>query len=242
MTTDEFREEFDLLYNNLTSNSAPPLDDYERSVLLTQAQDRLVTIYYDAIRSTTRDGFESNEVRRRELAPLVKTAINVSPNVDTTRQLNETSRFFDLASDVRYIVYEQATLSSTDVCLNNKTASITPVKHDEYSYIIKNPFKKPNKSNVLRLDIEGVNEIELIAPDNSFVTKYQYRYLSNPQPIILSDLTGGLTINGSTTEATCQLAESAHRKVLDLAVQMALEAVGNPRLQSKISVDNKTEY
>lgn len=35
MTLEEFSNEFDILYNNITSNQAPPLDEYEKSVLLT---------------------------------------------------------------------------------------------------------------------------------------------------------------------------------------------------------------
>ncbi len=33
----EFSSEFDVLYNNITSNQAPGLDDYEKSVFLTKA-------------------------------------------------------------------------------------------------------------------------------------------------------------------------------------------------------------
>jgi len=37
MTTGEFSNEFDLLYNNIMSNSAPGLNEYEKSVFLTKA-------------------------------------------------------------------------------------------------------------------------------------------------------------------------------------------------------------
>lgn len=32
MTTQEFSSEFDILYNNIMSNAAPGLDEYEKSV------------------------------------------------------------------------------------------------------------------------------------------------------------------------------------------------------------------
>ena len=38
MTTQEFSNEFDILYNNIMSNSAPGLNEYEKSIFLTQAQ------------------------------------------------------------------------------------------------------------------------------------------------------------------------------------------------------------
>jgi hypothetical protein len=37
MTNQEFINEFDILYNNIMSNQAPGLDEYEKSVYLTLA-------------------------------------------------------------------------------------------------------------------------------------------------------------------------------------------------------------
>ena len=37
MTIQEFSSEFDVQYNNIASNAAPGLDEYEKSVLLTRA-------------------------------------------------------------------------------------------------------------------------------------------------------------------------------------------------------------
>jgi hypothetical protein len=242
MTLSEFSEEFDLLYNNLTSNSAPPLDEYEKSVLLTQAQERLVRSYYDAFKNATNEGFEANEERTRELATIVKNVISTSPVTDAARALKTNSRFFALATDVMYLIFEEATLSSLDLCLNGKICSIKAVKHDEYRYLINNPFKKPSESTVFKLNVSPTSVIELIADENATVAKYQYRYLKYPSPIVLGTLTGGLTINGITAATLPELPQSTHRKILDLAVQIALEAVGNPRLQSKLAIDNKKEY
>ena len=44
MTNEEFSNEFDVLYNSITSNQAPGLDEYEKSVFLTKAQSQLVKI------------------------------------------------------------------------------------------------------------------------------------------------------------------------------------------------------
>lgn len=47
MTNEEFSNEFDVLYNNITSNQAPGLDEYEKSVFLTKAQDEIVKAYFN---------------------------------------------------------------------------------------------------------------------------------------------------------------------------------------------------
>ena len=45
MTTQEFSNEFDVLYNNIMSNQAPGLDEYEKSVFLTKAQNEILKNY-----------------------------------------------------------------------------------------------------------------------------------------------------------------------------------------------------
>ena len=82
MITEEFSNEFDILYNNISSNQAPGLDEYEKSVFLTQAQEALVI---DLYRGTLGDSFESTEEVTRYLNSLVKSAgpYEVSTSIDT---------------------------------------------------------------------------------------------------------------------------------------------------------------
>ena len=47
MTTQEFSNEFEVLYNNIMSNQAPGLDEYEKSIFLTKAQEELVRDYFN---------------------------------------------------------------------------------------------------------------------------------------------------------------------------------------------------
>lgn len=46
MINPEFSIEFDILYNNISSNKAPGLNEYEKSVFLTKAQEQIVTELY----------------------------------------------------------------------------------------------------------------------------------------------------------------------------------------------------
>ena len=46
MTPKEFSNEFDLLYNNISSNAAPGLNEYEKSLFLTQAQEDFIIGVY----------------------------------------------------------------------------------------------------------------------------------------------------------------------------------------------------
>ena len=57
MTVKEFSSEFDVLYNSITSNQAPSLDEYEKSVFLTKAQEELVRTYFNKNLNKIQEGF-----------------------------------------------------------------------------------------------------------------------------------------------------------------------------------------
>ena len=56
MTNSEFSNEFDILYNNIMSNQAPGLDEYEKSVFLTKAQDEIVKSYFSPTGNKAMEG------------------------------------------------------------------------------------------------------------------------------------------------------------------------------------------
>jgi hypothetical protein len=51
MTLDELNIEFDILYNNVSSNQAPGLSKYEKSFFLTLAQDQILKSYFDPVKN-----------------------------------------------------------------------------------------------------------------------------------------------------------------------------------------------
>lgn len=72
MTNLEFSNEFDVLYNNITSNQAPGLDEYEKSVFLTKAQDEIVKAYFNPKTNKVQEGFDGNEKRQIDFSTIMK--------------------------------------------------------------------------------------------------------------------------------------------------------------------------
>jgi hypothetical protein len=217
MINQEFSIEFDILYNNISSNKAPGLNEYEKSVFLTKAQEQIVTELYSG-RNTTYNSFEETEEQRRYLNTLVKTKActkhkNTIQNPFETVSNNST--LFDLPNDVLFITYESARV-------NSKEVDVHPVSQDELSKTLKNPFRGPSNNRVLRLDI-GDNIVELISVKD--VSSYKIRYIRKPNPIILTDLEDDLSINGISEESECELDSSLHRTILDRAVALALQTM-----------------
>lgn len=74
MTNLELSNEFDVLYNNITSNQAPGLDEYEKSVFLTKAQDEIVKAYFNPKTNKVHEGFDGNEKRQIDFSMIMRSA------------------------------------------------------------------------------------------------------------------------------------------------------------------------
>jgi hypothetical protein len=239
MNLTEFKNEFDILYDSVTSNAAPPLDDYEVSVFLTQGQERFVQSIYNPLLNKYQVGFDRNEDNKRSLANLISTGINNTPKIYPNEAINQNSLFFELEDDVMYLINERVKLSSSDICYKNKVVNVLPLAYDEYNLQLSNPFKKPNDKVAWRLDNKKINEkntVEILTADNTKASEYIYKYIKYPKPIIVGNISE--SINGLSVATECELDNSTHRDIVDKAVQIALEVMGNPRLQSKMNLDN----
>ena len=219
MTNPELENEFDILYNNITSNQAPGLDSYEKSVFLTLAEEKLSLSLYNG-KNEYLDSFEKTEELRRYLGTLVRTeTLTPEENVGDL-VLGDNSTVFTLPDKLWFITYEQARYdTNADTCISGKVARVVPITQDNIHRALKNPFRGPTSKKVLRLDI-GDNQVELISQYK--IAEYTVRYLEYISPIILTDLTSdGLSINGESTETECQFPEGLHRTILELAVNLA---------------------
>lgn len=234
MTLGEFSSEFDILYNNVLSGAAPGINNYEKSLFLTNAQEDLVKAYYSGNIQTLLPGFEQDEKKRRELGELVRShtstydpALNASIS---DRKINEKSIFFKIPSDVWFIVHESGTTYDDPCTDKGRYIKIYPVKHDYVNTQVKNPFRKPLKDSSWRLDLEayGASNIVEIVHFTIPLRKYFIRYIHEPSPIILTDfesdpeLSGmGLTIRGKNTTSNTELTHVDY-DILKLAVESAI--------------------
>ena len=246
MTVQEFSNEFDLLYDN-ASKGAPGLDLYEKSVFLTKAQDDIIKEVYSGY-TPSRVPFEGSEKRRRQLSELVRD-YRTETTLDgyVNEHIAEGTQFFGLPTDLMYILQERVTFTSVDKNINNSIVSVKPITHDEYNFQIDNPFKKPSKRTVWRLDLYRAGsgqQVEIIAFEE--IKEYHIRYIKRPRPIILTnfesddDLAGlGLTIDSENTAQTSELNEEIHRDILGRSIELAIMAARENNLINKIK-SNKT--
>ena len=225
MTTEEFSNEFDTLLNSYSAvgefrkvPSTIELDEYEKSIFLTKAQEEIVISMYNS-KNQFGDSFEKTEEVRRYLSSLVKTYTTTDKKVEYTG-LSKSSVFFELPDDLWFITYETVDLKDDGLgCMSGENISVIPITQDEYHRIRNNPFRGTNERRVLRFDLSD-KVIEIISKYN--VEKYLVRYLSRPTPIILTDLTDSLSINDISIKTECKLNPVIHRAILDRAVKLAI--------------------
>lgn len=76
MSVEEMDNMFDVLYNNITSNQAPGLNAYEKSVFLTKGQDETLKNYFNpkSKGNNTQEGFDGSAKRQVDFSMLTTVA------------------------------------------------------------------------------------------------------------------------------------------------------------------------
>ena len=218
MTTNEFEWEFDVLYNNIASNAAPGINSYEKSVLLTKAQDELIKNYFNPQGNKYKEGFDGSAKRQIDFSGIISVA---NGTLLDQQGFDLRAKVFKIPTDVFLIINES-------IVTNTGIKQIIPIKFDEYTRLMSKPYKEPLKFQAWRLitdgDINSGVTVEIIPNSQETVESYTLRYVRRPKPIILANLKseyGDVSINGETEISQCELNPLVHREILQRAVELA---------------------
>lgn len=237
MNKDEFSQEFDILYNNVASNQAPGLTEYEKSVFLTKAQDEIIKNYFTNKPNGNKyqEGIEDSAKRYADFSSII-TVTEIS-NSTTDKAIDQRGRIFIIPTSLMITLNERF-----EVIASKKTIAsyqVIPITLQEYQRLMSKPSQDPLKRQVWKLmgnNASGNGSVEIIPHYKDIKEANTYkltiRYIRRPHPIILEDLTDqGLTINGKSTPyqysqgttgvAACELAEELHPEILQRAVELA---------------------
>lgn len=223
MTPQEFSDQFDVLFNNITSNQAPGLNEYEKSIFLTKAQNEKLKNYFLPQSNEKQAGFDDNAKRQIDFSTLT-TAASIKKFAAPLFDTRSESRSVTLPSDIMMIIHEM-----TKVVRGTNTVILAtlPIKYDEYSRLMSKPYKRPVKYQAWRLiNYNAKNTADLVVGPNDVITSYDIRYVRKPKPIIIGEL-DGLTIDdytygtGDNQTMGCELDPSLHEEILQRAVELA---------------------
>lgn len=244
MTNQEFSNQFDVLYNNVMSNQAPGLDEYEKSVFLTKAQNEIVLSYFNPKGNKYTEGFDGNERRQIDFSMLTRVynsttfaAANYDPRTDGVKSVA-------MPEDVLVFVNESLTVTRGES--GTVYLSVIPISYLEYSRQMSKPFKRPTHYQAWRLinsTDTPAGKCDLIAGPNDTITKYIARYIKRPNPIVLIDLDAeGVSVGGVDEETPCELDPVLHEDILQRAVELAKAAyTGDLSSQVGLGTTSQTE-
>lgn len=113
---------FDVLYNNITSNQAVGLNEFEKSVFLTKAQDELVKNYFLPEGNLHQKGFDDSQKRQIDFSMLMMSVSKVKSTLSST--IDPRAYVYLLPNDVMYIINEslqwRSSLEFTPASLNDE--------------------------------------------------------------------------------------------------------------------------
>lgn len=251
MSPTEFSDRFEVLWNNIMSNAAPGLNEYEKSVFLTKAQSEIIKNYFNPSGNKYREGFDQSPKRQIDFSMLMK-SVKLAKSTSEV-QYDVRSDNYKYPSDILVIVNE-----SLLIVRNQSTVGVRqviPIAFDEYTRLMSKPFKEPLKNQAWRL-ITGVSNnlsVAEVIPNNNDRKEserfLQVRYVKKPRPIIVADLdqtVGDVTIDGEYTAMTSELDPSIHEEILQRAVELAKASYasdqsGQAQLQNQITVGQRSE-
>lgn len=256
MTQKEFSNQFDVLYNNITSNQAPGLNGYEKSVFLTKAQNELVKNYFNPKANKLQDGFDGTAKRQLDFSMLMKVG-NFTISADTifvgAGKIDPRGYLVSLPSNC-FLIINETVMAEGD----NMIRQVIPLSFAEYTRLMCKPYKEPLKYQAWRLMVSGnaktsIIEIILSSRDKNKEVNWTYkvRYVKKPMPIILEDFSAeyGEDIsldgkNGSESEYSrgecCELDSACHEEILQRAVELAKVAWTND-INATIQVGQRSE-
>ena len=203
MTTGEFSDQFDVLYNNITSSQAPGLDEYEKSVFLTKAQDEIVKNYFSEKSNKLQTGFDGSQKRQADFSMLMRSGsaeINSSnkgefATVGFKIELPETTdKVFIIINE--QVLKIQRTVTTPSVEPGEPTSEptvndtlmgvrqIIPISYDEYTRLMSKPYQSPLKRQAWRIFSDGsantskrYMDIVLTPEDRKYLENGTYNYM-----------------------------------------------------------------
>ena len=251
-TVKEWSDAFDVLFNEVMSNASAALDEYDKSIFLTKAQEEIVKNYANPRGNKYQEGYDDSAKRQSDFATLMANAsLSVAPGYT---KFDTRSTAYQFPNDFFIAINEQFQVTADGKVY---PYTIVPISYAEYNKMMKKPYKYPAKSQVWRLitgeqtvlgnTVPVVEIIGIFNPAGAGV--YKLRYVKRPKPIILVDLTtvdNNLSINGLTAATTCELPEHIHEEILQRAVELAKAAYatdqnGTIQLNNQVQVGQRSE-
>lgn len=231
-TVDEWSTEFDILYNNITSNKAPGLTEYEKSVFLTRAQEDVVRSHFS--RSQIDAGIDSSIERQEDFRSLI---VSATATPSGTPTIDPRAKVFAYPSRMMFPINEQVFCHTGSMYGDVESIlEVRPLSFSEYNRLMAKPYKYPTKGLAWKLlknsasgNVNAEVKAEIVGKFSSNYIELSFWYVQRPYPIILNvgatspynipdDMA---SIDGERAPSPSKLPEHLHPEILAKAVDLA---------------------
>lgn len=181
-----------------------------------------------------REGIESTQKRFDDLLTLVSSS-NIN-SFATSALMKPNSKTATLPTNYLHAIEEEAGITYLD-CNGTTTSArvpVYPIMHDQYNKLIRDPFNKPDETGVLRMGLAG--SMELIMGTGVTLTNYYLRYIRVPATVAY-----GSTYSTVAPDVNCDLPNSVHNEIIQMAVVDALGNIASNRVQVEANQLNTIE-
>lgn len=256
MTTAEFSRQFDVRFNNIDSNLAHGITEYEKSIYLTQAQLEIVKNYFNPKGNKYQEGFGDSPKRDIDFSNIIDvkaigtgTGATAGTGALSTQAFGIKALQLKIVDNVMMILNERFSFNGTgNPSLYLYDTTVVPIDYKQYQTILGKAYKDPPLRQTWRFIRSGevstgnIN-VELIVKSNfdpALAYIYYVRYLKRPTPIILETLMNGLTIHGVSALTECALSPEIHEEILGRAIEIAkADYTGDLSTQVKLNERNE---
>ena len=182
MTNKEFNLQFDILYDNVTSGKAPGINEYEKSVFLTKAQDQILKNYFTPKGNKYGEGHSDSHKRTVDFSNVIKSEKITGVVKDSTYR---NTIVYERPDDIlipRAFVLRNASMDELQVI---------PVTEEELSRLFSKPYKQPYKGEAYKIEDSTSSKVyEIIVGSSNISNNYDLyiRYVKIPSPILLVSL------------------------------------------------------
>lgn len=240
MTIQEIHRNFKFGMDKLDNLNYPNFLSEEIDLLLNQAQDRFVKQRYGNT-NVKRTSFEETEKRTEDLREIIQTS-RLTGFTANSESIVYNSAMCQIPNGHWFTIWDRAIINcptcnttvkrgigiigqnGSDNLITGQYVEIRPVTHLEFEKVIRDPFKGPDNSKILKLMYK--DQIELVLPNNCTLVSYEFRYIREP---VRMSLSGNIT---------CELSEHTHEEIISMAIQIALEGIESKRNQTFTPIIN----
>ena len=207
MNLRELKNEFEILFEDLATSGSKGLNDYEKSICYTYAQESLIKTL-------------AERGNMKDIQELIKFNVDASGTSSHYRTGRKYSKVPNL------LVYLDSILKST-----SKDIPAIEVPQTVISNMLASAYQYPPAN--LAYVVVG-EDTDIVFPPLYFTTaSFVTRYIIAPSPVILSALTGTDTIKGLTAATAPILKDSYQDELVNAAVQFAISIyIGQPEKEA----------